>query len=54
MEEGSDLAFPQSEAWQLYIDQPWNREGPDKELDCTEQTSDYRADPQDLSAALAE
>lgn len=50
LEEGSALAFGQSpEHWQVYIHQPWNRT---EELDCTVDTADYRADPEELSRAL--
>jgi hypothetical protein len=52
LEEGSELAFPTNpDHWQMYIDAPWDK--PDM-LDCTVDTTDYRADPQDLSHPLDE
>lgn len=52
LEAGSALAFAQNpDHWQVYIDEPWNRAG---ELDCEEETAEYRVDPEDVSRALGE
>jgi hypothetical protein len=40
---------PNNRMWQLYIAHPLERSGPDKELDCSDTSRDYQADPRDVS-----
>jgi hypothetical protein len=35
--------------WQLYVARPLERSGRDKELDCSDTSRDYPADPNDVS-----
>lgn len=42
---------PNERMWQLYVARPLERVGPEKELDCSDESRDYAADPRDVSRA---
>ena len=45
--------YPANEQhWQLYVYRAFERIGPDKELDCPDESRDYEADPRDLARPL--
>jgi hypothetical protein len=48
-ETGREHYPPNGRRWQLYVARPLERTGPEKELDCSDESRDYAADPRDVA-----